>query len=184
MVRYAITSKAANKSDKGKVVVKQGLATSWLQRLSELRSSGSGSPSSSAEPIKMPLFHLPLYIRSSNFKLPADSTLPVVMVGPGTGVAPFRAFVRERVYLAEQGKEVGSTWLFYGCRHPDKDFLYREEFEDLERRAEGAGVDVKIFKAFSRYEGKKVYVQHQLEREGEGVWDLLGKKGGSFYVCG
>ncbi|KAJ3042271.1 hypothetical protein HDV00_007638 [Rhizophlyctis rosea] len=183
MVRYAITSKAMQQGGKGSTVIKQGLATSWLQRLSEQRTTAV-SRASGEEPIKMPLFHIPLYIRTSNFKLPADPKAPVVMVGPGTGVAPFRAFVRERVYLAEQGVDVGPTWLFYGCRHPDKDFLYKEEFEALERKAAVKSIDLKIFKAFSRFEGKKVYVQHMLERQGEGVWELLGLKGGSFYVCG
>ncbi|KAJ3299758.1 NADPH-cytochrome P450 reductase [Borealophlyctis nickersoniae] len=192
MVRYALPSSPLQAGGKGKMVVKQGLATSWFQRLSDLRqanASVAGVSRAGPDPIPMPAFHLPLYIRTSNFKLPRDPSIPVVMVGPGTGVAPFRAFVRERFLDAKNGVSVGATWLFYGCRHPEKDFLYHEEFDELERGAAdlskaGQSFDLKIFKAFSRHLGRKVYVQHVLEEQAEGVWELLGKQKGHFYVCG
>lgn len=72
---------------------------------------------------------VPLYIRPSTFRLPKDSMVPVIMVGPGTGVAPFRGFVQERAALAERGERVGKTVLFNGCRTEDEDFIYKRDWE-------------------------------------------------------
>ena len=73
--------------------------------------------------------HVPVHVRHSNFKLPSDPSKPVIMVGPGTGVAPFRGFVQERAEQARKGEKVGPTILFYGCRRRDQDWLYREEWD-------------------------------------------------------
>jgi len=73
--------------------------------------------------------HVPVHVRHSNFKLPSDPSKPVIMVGPGTGVAPFRGFVQERAHQAKNGDNVGPTVLFYGCRRPSEDWLYRDEWE-------------------------------------------------------
>jgi NADPH-ferrihemoprotein reductase len=73
--------------------------------------------------------HVPVHVRHSNFKLPSDPAKPIIMVGPGTGVAPFRAFIQERAEQAKRGENVGPTVLFYGCRRRDEDWLYRDEWE-------------------------------------------------------
>lgn len=73
--------------------------------------------------------HVPVHVRHSNFKLPSDPSKPIIMVGPGTGVAPFRGFVQERAEQAKKGETIGETVLFYGCRRPEEDWLYKEEWE-------------------------------------------------------
>jgi len=124
--------------------------------------------------------HVPVHVRHSNFKLPSDPSKPVIMVGPGTGVAPFRGFVQERAEQAKKGENVGETVLFYGCRKRDEDWLYKDEWDSFKA---ALGDKLTIFNAFSRESGKKVYVQHLLKQNGKFINELLQKKA-NFYVCG
>ena len=114
----------------------------------------------------------------TGFRLPDDTTRPIVMIGPGTGLAPFRGFLAERRVLRSEGKTLGPALLFFGCRHPEADFIYREELEGFV--ADGL---VEMHVAFSRHGEQKVYVQHLLAERGDEVWALL-EAGANVYVCG
>ncbi|KAL1960538.1 hypothetical protein VTO42DRAFT_7117 [Malbranchea cinnamomea] len=124
--------------------------------------------------------HVPVHIRHSNFKLPSDPSKPIIMVGPGTGVAPFRGFIQERAAQVAKGEKVGPTVLFFGCRNRNEDFLYKDEWETY---ASQMGDSFKLITAFSREGPNKVYVQHKLRENATLVNDLLQQKA-NFYVCG
>ncbi len=114
----------------------------------------------------------------SGFRLPGDPSKPIVMIGPGTGLAPFRGFLQERESLRRDGKPLGRAILFFGCRHPDRDYLYREE---LERWAAEEIVELHV--AFSRAGAEKRYVQHDIAAHADDVWSVLDNDG-VVYVCG
>jgi sulfite reductase (NADPH) flavoprotein alpha-component len=120
--------------------------------------------------------HAPVYIETNDrFRVPADPSRDILMVGPGTGVAPFRAFVQER---AETGA-TGRNWLFFGTQHFNSGFLYQSEWQEALKRGELDRLDL----AFSRDQADKVYVQHRLRQRGREVHDWL-RGGAHFYVCG
>jgi cytochrome P450/NADPH-cytochrome P450 reductase len=112
------------------------------------------------------------------FGLPASSTLPLVMVGAGTGVAPYRGFLQERAAQRKAGRNVAKSLLFFGCRHSQHDHIYRQEM--LQYEQDGL---VKIVTAFSRETETKVYVQDRLRDHSARIWEAL-EQGGLFYVCG
>jgi sulfite reductase (NADPH) flavoprotein alpha-component len=119
---------------------------------------------------------LPVYIHHNpNFKLPANPDAPIIMIGPGTGVAPFRAFLEER---EESGAE-GKTWLFYGDQHFLTDFLYQLDWQRWLKE----GVLTRMDVAFSRDTNKKVYVQHRMLEKSRELYQWL-QEGASVYVCG
>merc|ERR1712137_53544 len=124
--------------------------------------------------------HVPVHVRHSNFKLPSDPSKPIIMVGPGTGVAPFRGFIQERAAQAKAGQNVGKTILFFGCRKQSEDFMYADEWKQYQA---DLGDKFEMYTAFSRDGPKKVYVQNKLEEAGEEVNKLLEQKA-YFYVCG
>ncbi|KAH6585108.1 hypothetical protein BASA61_007079 [Batrachochytrium salamandrivorans] len=136
LVRYAIASPAAlpkNKSDqKRTVIIREGVATSCLQRkhfASKHPEANQDVTTDVKKRCSVPLLYLPVCIRASTFRLPADVSTPILMVGPGTGVAPFRAFVLERIAAAKRGQSVGPTWLFSGCRSQGVDELYQKSLQ-------------------------------------------------------
>ena len=111
------------------------------------------------------------------FRLPDDPLRPLIMIGPGTGLAPFRGFLQERRFLHEHGVALGPAMLFFGCRNPDEDFIYRDELEGF---AHDGLVDLNV--AFSRA-GEKTYVQHLIERRAHDIFAML-DSGGAIYICG
>jgi NADPH-ferrihemoprotein reductase len=124
------------------------------------------------------------FVRSSSFRLPRTN-VPLIMVGPGTGIAPFRAFVQEAMHLkAKEVKEefrMGPITLFFGCRHEKKDYIYKEELE----KAVEHKLIVSLHTCFSRSESsKKTYVQDRMIEIGPELWLLIDQKKASFYVCG
>jgi NADPH-ferrihemoprotein reductase len=123
---------------------------------------------------------LPVFLRHSAFKLPASASTPVVMVGPGTGLAPFRGFLQERAALSKAGHQLGDAHLFFGCRSRRQDYIYEQEL--LGYVAEGVLQHLHV--AFSREQASKDYVQHHIERQGDALWAALQQQGGHLYVCG
>ena len=120
--------------------------------------------------------HVPVYIEpNDHFRLPADGDTPVIMVGAGTGIAPYRAFMEQRRELGQRG----DNWLIYGDRNIASDFLYQLEW--LRYRKEGLLKDLDV--AFSRDQREKIYVQHRLAENAEKVYDWL-QRGAHIYVCG
>jgi len=112
---------------------------------------------------------------NDNFRLPADANTPVIMVGPGTGIAPFRAFLQER----DANEAEGENWLFFGNPHFTQDFLYQVEIQSYVK----SGLLTKVDLAFSRDQAEKIYVQDRLREQGADVFAWL-EKGAHFYVCG
>jgi cytochrome P450/NADPH-cytochrome P450 reductase len=114
----------------------------------------------------------------AGFRLPDDPARPIIMIGPGTGLAPFRGFLQERAALQAKGVTLGPSLLFFGCRRPDQDYLYADE---LEAFAE-SGI-TELFTAFSRGDGPKTYVQHVLSQQKDKVFNLI-EQGAVIFVCG
>jgi NADPH-ferrihemoprotein reductase len=151
----------------------EGVASTWLARA-------------------QPGDKVPVFLRHSAFKLPRDPATPIVMVGPGTGLAPFRGFVQERQAAASATGRRGATpkaglgpaILFFGCRRRDHDYIYREELE----AAVKSGVLTELHLAFSREGAAKDYVQHRMLTAAKDIWPLLAPapagRGGWLYVCG
>lgn len=119
---------------------------------------------------------LPLYIQpNKRFRLPANPDAPMIMIGPGTGVAPFRAFLHERRAIGASGR----NWLFFGERSAETDYLYRDELESMRSDGHLTRLDT----AFSRDQQDKVYVQDRMMEQASLFWSWL-QDGASVYVCG
>jgi sulfite reductase (NADPH) flavoprotein alpha-component len=117
-----------------------------------------------------------IYVESNdNFRLPEDSSKPVIMIGPGTGIAPFRAFLQERAVQEASG----DNWIFFGNPHFTEDFLYQTEWQEFL----ADGVLTRIDLAFSRDQEHKIYVQHRIIEQAKEIWNWL-QRGAHLYVCG
>lgn len=112
---------------------------------------------------------------NKHFRLPENPETPVIMIGPGTGVAPFRAFMQERVAQGIQG----DSWLFFGNPHFEQDFLYQTEWQQYLKNGDLSRIDV----AFSRDQAHKIYVQHRIKDQGQALWQWL-QNGAHIYICG
>lgn len=118
----------------------------------------------------------PVYFHNNkNFKLPLDGNVPTIMVGPGTGIAPFRAFLEERAAIGASGR----NWLFFGDQHAATDYLYQSDWEMYQK----SGVLDRVDLAFSRDQDFKIYVQDRLRENAKEIYDWI-ESGAYFYVCG
>ncbi|MRN52586.1 bifunctional nitrate reductase/sulfite reductase flavoprotein subunit alpha [Paenibacillus monticola] len=119
---------------------------------------------------------IPIFIqKAAHFRPPSNPNVPMIMVGPGTGVGPFRGFLQERKAIGAKGK----NWLIFGEQRADSDFLFKDELEDLQK----AGFLNRLDTAFSRDQPQKIYVQHRMIEHGAELWAWLAA-GAHFYVCG
>lgn len=137
---------------------RRGVCTHWLCTLAPMH-----------EPT------VPLYIHPhAGFTLPKDPKTPIIMIGPGTGIAPYRGFMQER--MLQEG--VGKSWLFFGEWHRDKNFFYEDFWQQLRNQGK-----LELDTAFSRDQAEKVYVQHKMLERGEELYRWI-EEGAVLYVCG
>ncbi|XP_046840144.1 NADPH--cytochrome P450 reductase-like [Xenia sp. Carnegie-2017] len=142
----------------------KGVATTWLAE---------------KKPDVVEIPRVPIFIRKTLFRLPIKPSTPVIMIGPGTGFAPFRGFIQERHVKKKEGKPLGDTILFFGCRHKVEDYIYEEEIKNYHAE----GTISHLYVAFSRDQPEKRYVQHLIVENSETVWNVLNNDG-HVYVCG
>ncbi len=142
-------------------------------------STGAPAPTTSLAKGEGDVIHASIKETKAGFRMPDDPTKPLIMIGPGTGLAPFRGFLQEREAQAAAGMQLGKAMLFFGCRNGEQDFIYRDELEAM--AAKGL---VELHVAFSRPEsGDKTYVQDLLRKERARVWELI-EQGAKIFVCG
>jgi len=146
-----------------------GVCTNWLR---------TKIPYQAGDELQCP--KVPIFVRKSQFRLPFKVSHPVLMIGPGTGVAPFIGFIQDREHHVKNGKDVGKTILYFGCRKEQEDFIYGNELKTWHNE----GILTELNVAFSRETpDKKVYVQNLLENNKESVWDVINNNG-HIFVCG
>ena len=120
---------------------------------------------------------VPVYPSSAkHFHLPENPDIPIVMVGPGTGIAPFRAYLQERQVIGAKGR----NWLFFGAQHERYDYAYKEDWEHFTRD----GLLTRLDCAWSRDQAHKIYVQHKLLENASEIWKWIDAEGAQFFVCG
>ncbi|BFZ04391.1 hypothetical protein BsWGS_07430 [Bradybaena similaris] len=143
----------------------KGVCTTWL---------ATRKPGADGEPLP----RVPIFVRKSQFRLPYKPSTPIIMIGPGTGLAPFRGFIQERSYFKQEGKPVGDTILYFGCRNKTVDFIYEEEMSKFV----DSGL-LTLHAAFSRDQEHKIYVQHLIDQNHDEIWNVLNNNG-HLYICG
>jgi sulfite reductase (NADPH) flavoprotein alpha-component len=119
---------------------------------------------------------IPVYPNASKFRLPEDGNTPIIMVGPGTGIAPFRAYLQERQVVGAKGK----NWLFFGSQKSACNYFYQDEFEGMQKD----GLLTRLSLAWSRDQAEKIYVQDRMMENGAEIWKWIEGEGAHFFVCG
>ena len=119
---------------------------------------------------------VPVFPNTSRFRLPEDGNTPIIMVGPGTGIAPFRAFLQDRQAAGAKGK----NWLFFGSQHAHCNYFYKDELEKMQRDGFLTTLDC----AWSRDQADKAYVQHKMLNCAAEIWKWMDGEGAHFFVCG
>jgi len=125
-----------------------------------------------ADDVPVPLFPS----NAKHFHLPEHPDTPIIMVGPGTGIAPFRAYLQERKVTGAKGK----NWLFFGAQHVNCDFAYEEDFDAFMKE----GILTRLDCAWSRDQAQKIYVQHKMAENAAEIWKWIDAEGAQFFVCG
>ncbi|MEC1622938.1 bifunctional cytochrome P450/NADPH--P450 reductase CypB [Bacillus mojavensis] len=172
---YSISSSPKVKANKVSMTVGVVKATAWSGR-GEYKGVASNYLAGLRQGDTIACF---IRTPQSGFQLPDDPETPLIMVGPGTGIAPFRGFIQARSVLRKEGSALGEAHLYFGCRRPDHDDLYKEELD----QAENDGL-VTVHRCYSRMEDEpKVYVQHLLKQDAQKLISLI-EKGAHVYVCG
>ncbi|XP_068604026.1 methionine synthase reductase isoform X2 [Brachionichthys hirsutus] len=173
----------------GRPAGRRGLCTGWLSDLINPAAVCPGNAESSGA-VARPKIHV--RPRSScSFRPPSDPSAPLLMVGPGTGVAPFIGFLQQREKQRQESPEAtfGETWLFFGCRHRDRDYLFREELEGFVSSGTLSHLEVCFSRDDQLEEGtaatpRSRYVQHNLLLHSQRIAGILLKHNGFLYVCG